>query len=211
MCKKLPTCNAALVTNPCFVNGLHMKFRWILGGSYKLTITEMVSHIWRNCMERKTWNWWHSVILWLSRETGHATSAIRCRKGCKWQWRSCFNNRPPFQAPKNHFYIHILLERLWRSKTRRTVRRADTPPLATCTGRKKPRHKHCSIPSCCTTVATWGKGSLFGSSPPVLAGLNDTWITEPRMKASAETVFFPFCCIEILANVHVMLTKKPMI
>lgn len=124
MCKKLPTCTAALVTNPCFVDGLHMKFRWILGGSYKLTITETVSHIWRNCMERKTWNWWHSVILWLSRETGHATSAIRCRKGCKWQWRSCSNNRPPFQAPKKtHFYIHILLERLWWSKTRRTVTR----------------------------------------------------------------------------------------
>lgn len=43
---------------------------------------------------------------------------------------------------------------------------------------------------------------------PVLAGLNDTWITEPRMKASTESLSFPFCCIEILVKGHAMLKKQ---
>lgn len=45
----------------------------------------------------------------------------------------------------------------------------------------------------------------LGVFPPVLAGPNATWITEPRAKASTEVVVFPFCCIKILVKGHVML------
>lgn len=73
------------------------------------------------------------------------------------------------------------------------------PPLATRSGRKIPRHRHCLKPSSYTAAATSGRWLdptlLWGSLSLVLAVVDETWITEPRTKASAETVFFPWTAL----------------
>lgn len=194
MCKNHPTCNAALVRKPCSVNGLHMKF-----GQTGRQL--QVDHHWSviTCMTwlhgEKTWNWWKIIILWLSREKGHITSAISRRSGCNWQLRSCFNMS--LFKPKNLFYIHILLERLWSSKTRRTVT-CWYVSIGNLHWKKKPRHKRCSIPLCCTTVATSENRSFFALCS-VLAGPNATWITEPRKEKCPQKLYsFHFAALRYL-------------
>lgn len=197
MCKNHPTCNATLVTNPCLVNGLHMKFR-------RTGRQLQVDHHWSGttCMTQlhgeKTWNWWKIIILWLSREKGHLTSAICCRSGCNWKWRSCFNMS--LFKPKNLFYIHILLERLDRQRPVAQWH-ADTSAFSTRTGSKS--HAAQALFS---ILGLYYKGNLrktipfcsLGVFPPVLAGPNATWITEPRTKAPAELSSFHFAALRYL-------------
>lgn len=56
-------------------------------------------------MERKQ-SQWYCVILWLSRETGHTTSAFYLVGLLNDSREPCLDNMPSFK-PKG-FYIHVL-------------------------------------------------------------------------------------------------------